>query len=131
MENEMLCGAMEDYIMGMPDGEQDLFREAVRRLRIGGGHVADRIVDLAGKLGKIQELAIHLTNENEKLKAALKAGHRELHVHYDLEEEGCGAVLQTGMVKFEVSAFALAEILEAKRDGRLQILPKEEENHEI
>ena len=117
---------MERYIMEMPAGEQDLFREAVRRLRLGGGRVADRIVELAEKLAGMQEVAVDLTRKNEELKQALKDRIREIHVHHDLEAEGCGAVLQQGLEKYEVSAYALAEILEAKRDGRLQILPKEE-----
>lgn len=128
MENEMLCSAMERFIIGMPAGEKDIFREAVRRLRISGGRLPDRIVELAGSLNEMHEFALHLTQENAKLKDQLEQLHRDvtLHVQYDLEEEGCGAVLQEGFDKYYVSALALAELLEARRDGRLVILDKEE-----
>lgn len=128
MENEMLCSAMERLIVRMPAGEQDIFREAVRRLRINGGQLADRIVELAGSLNEMHDFALHLTQENAKLKDLLEQTHREvtLHVQYDLEDEGCGAVLQEGTDKYYVSALALAELLEARRDGRLVILDKEE-----
>lgn len=128
MENEMLCIAMERWIPEMPAGKQDIFREAVRRLRISGGRIADRVVELASSLSTLQEFAVHLTDENERLKDRLESDHREmvLHVQYDLEEEGCGAVLQEGLDKYYVSALALAELLAARRDGRLVILDKEE-----
>lgn len=126
MENEKLCSAMERWIPGMPAGQQDIFREAVRRLRICGGRSADRVVELASSLATLHEFAVHLTEENEKLKGMLRENHRELHVHYDLEAEGLGAVLQEGQNRYSVSALALAELLEARRDGRLAILDKEE-----
>ena len=128
MENEMLCIAMERWIPEMPAGKQDIFREAVRRLRICGGRSADRVVELASSLSTLQEFAVQLTDENERLKARLESDHREvvLHVQYDLEEEGCGAVLQEGLDKYYVSALALAELLAARRDGRVVILDKEE-----
>lgn len=128
MENEKLCIAMERWIPGMPAGQQDIFREAVRRLRICGGATADRVVELASSLTTLREFAVHLTQENERLKGLLEGDRRELelHVHYDLEAEGLGAVLQEGQNRYSVSALALAELLEARRDGRLIILDKEE-----
>lgn len=126
MENEKLCTAMERWIPGMPAGKQDIFREAVRRLRICGGRSADRVVELASSLATLQEFAVHLTEENEKLKGMMQESHRELHVHYDLEAEGLGAVLQEGQNRYSVSALALAELLVARRDGRLIVLDKEE-----
>ena len=128
MENERLCIAMERFIPEMPAGKREIFREAVRRLRINGGTVADRVVELADQLQNLQEFARHLTKENADLKARVEHSVREvrLHVHHDLEDEGLGAVLQEGFDRYEVSAYALAELLEARRDGRLQVLPKEE-----
>lgn len=129
----MLCIAMERWIPEMPAGKQDIFREAVRRLRINGGRTADRVVELAGSLATLQEFAVHLTNENERLKELLEGDRREvnLHVHYDLESEGLGAVLQEGQNRYSVSALALAELLTAYRDGRMVILPKEEKVNEV
>lgn len=127
MENEMLCKLVEEIAVGMAMGERAVLEEAVRRLRIGGEN-GDRIVLMAQKLMEMRRLMEHIVHENADLKARLEHDHREmvLHVQHDLEEEGCAAVLQEGMDKYYVSTLTLAELLEARRDGRLVILPKEE-----
>lgn len=128
MENELLSKLLEELAAGMAMGERAILEEAARRLRIDGGRSGDRVVMLAQKLTEVRRLSEHVVQENAELKAKLEQLHRDvtLHVQYDLEEEGCGAVLQEGTDKYYISALALAELLEARRDGRLVVLDKEE-----
>lgn len=126
MENELLCKLVTEIATGMAMGERAVLEEAVRRLRIGGEN-GDRIVVMAQKLMEMRRLMEHIIHENSELKAQLEYDRREvdLHVHYDLEAEGLGAVLQEGQNRYSVSALALAELLTARRDGRLVILQED------
>lgn len=109
-------------------GERAIFEEAIRRLQATNGQDGNRVVILAQKLMETRKLAERIAHENAELEAQLEYDRREvnLHVHYDLEAEGLGAMLQEGQNRYSVSALALAELLEARRDGRLVILDKEE-----
>lgn len=123
MENEVLCGALEEMIPARNDGERALLREAARRLRLCDGR-AEQVVELAGKLTTMQGTLDHLIRENERLR---RRKERTLHLRYDLEEDGCGAVLWEGQETYCVSVLQLAQLLAARRDGRLLILPEEAE----
>lgn len=126
MKNDWLCELMEEEVKGMPAGNRELFTEAIRRLKNDNDILEVRIVEAAKNLISLRKILDNVLAINTELERDLKAERKVLHVQYDLEASDCGAVLQEGEDKYCVSARDLAEMLEAKLDGRLMILPKEE-----
>lgn len=128
MKNDWLCELMEAKVKDMKIGDRELFTEAIRRLKNDNDILEVRIVEAADNLATLREILDAALADNARMKQKLDSDERTLRVSYDLKDSGCGAVLRDGENEYCVSVMQLEEILEARRDGRLVILPMEEEN---
>lgn len=126
VSNLKIIKLLEGSLDQMPEALRPLVQEAADRLLYYIG-MEDKIVDAYEKLMVKEEdlkTAHRTVAELMEQVETLNAQGGTLHVSYDLEEDGCVAMLQEGGSKYCVSPSELAEMLAARRDGRMMIAPK-------